>query len=566
MTIEAYLEASEDETVEELQELTPAAYKGIADSLSINQAEQAIIDEVAGVDGDEEEAEKEELENEREMKTLFESLYEIDPDTKEVFVKGSAYDLKKWEDDMVCFVFGDPERVVVMEAAISPAEHRLTQAYNRIEQKRTALAQVMRRHAIDLKAKTISKAFAKDFQTVMGFPIPNVRMESFTTEPSTTNYTIAMEEMTGAQMAMAAGGALVGIGIIYKMIQWFAKTLNRNGDATNSIGQNIRECLDRRERIKNAAYNLEVSKTEINQVLETIKNEIGVDKINESDKGLTDLKNAMNGQSPEQVYNILSYVYLEGSLKGQMTKFMQLIIEGKLNQQWWNNLTAVSEAATQAQIKLGGYIKEIASSPKLPENKPDPVDFKFLSSLQPLLNDLGIKEGFTPYNESEKNSKACMESFVSAYQSIFTPIVGNAQFNHSDDVSNSFSSLDLKAFEKFTPDYINNLLEVGKAIEQEVKQAHGETEKDVKDKTNNQDKDAKRQRLNLLVQEFKAISNLLRFVINVRNQLGKLAVATGNATKRSENWIIKWARTGGSAVNKATQLVTDTANAAMGKN
>ena len=87
MTIEAYLEASEDETVEELQELTPAAYKGIADSLSINQAEQAIIDEVAGVDGDDEEQEKEELENEREMKTLFESLYEIDPDTKEVFVK-----------------------------------------------------------------------------------------------------------------------------------------------------------------------------------------------------------------------------------------------------------------------------------------------------------------------------------------------------------------------------------------------------------------------------------------------------------------------------------------------
>jgi hypothetical protein len=314
MTIEAYLEASEDETVEELQELTPAAYKGIADSLSINQAEQAIIDEVAGVDGDEEEQEKEELENEREMKTLFESLYEIDPDTKEVFVKGSAYDLKKWEDDMVCFVFGDPERVVAMEAAISPAEHRLTQAYNRIEQKRTALAQIIHRHATELKAKTISKAFAKDFQTVMGFPIPNVRMESFTTEPSTTNYTIAMEEMTGAQMAMAAGGALVGIGIIYKMIQWFAKTLNRNGDATNSIGQNFRECFERRERIKNAAYNLEISKNEINQVLDTIKNDIGIDKINEADKGLGALKAGLSSQSAEQIYDSLSKLYLTGSL------------------------------------------------------------------------------------------------------------------------------------------------------------------------------------------------------------------------------------------------------------
>jgi hypothetical protein len=36
----------------------------------------------------------------------------------------------------------------------------------------------------------------------------------------------------------------------FKMIQWFAKTLNRNGDATNSIGQNFRECFERRERIK----------------------------------------------------------------------------------------------------------------------------------------------------------------------------------------------------------------------------------------------------------------------------------------------------------------------------
>lgn len=566
MTIEAYLEASEDKDVEELRELTPATYKGIADGLSINQAEQAIIDEVAGVDGDEEETEKEELENEREMKTLFESLYEIDPDTKEVFVKGSAYDLKKWEDDMVCFVFGDPERVVAMEAAISPAEHRLTQAYNRLENKRTALSQIVKRHANEIKAKTISKAFAKDFQAVMGFPIPNVRMESFTTEPSTTNYTIAMEEMTGAQMAMAAGGALVGIGIIYKMIQWFAKTLNRNGDATNSIGQNIRECLDRRERIKNAAYNLEISKNEINQVLDTIKNDIGIDKINEADKGLGALKAGLSSQSAEQIYDSLSKLYLTGSLKGQMTKFMQLLIEGKLSQQWWNNLTIISEQATQAQIKLGGYIKEIAAAAKLPENKPDPVDFKFLDNLKVLLNEMGVNEGFTPYNAAENNAKTCMESFVSAYQTVFTPIVGNVQLDPTKDVTNSFEHLDLKAFEKFTPEYINNLLDVGKAIEQEVKQAHGETEKDVKDKTNNQDKDAKRQRLNLLVQEFKAISNLLRFVINVRNQLGKLAVAQGKATERSESWIVSWARKGGQVVDKAAQLVTDTANAAMGKN
>ena len=564
MTIEAYLEASEDETVEELQELTPAAYKGIADSLSINQAEQTIIDEVAGVDGDDEEQEKEELENEREMKTLFESLYEIDPDTKEVFVKGSAYDLKKWEDDMVCFVFGDPERVVAMEDSFSPAERRLTKAFNHFEQKSIALEGIMDRYSEEIKVKTISKAFAQDFQKVMGYPIPNVHMESFTKEPSSTNFTIAMEEMTGAQMAMAAGGALVGVGIIYKMIQWFARTLNKNGDATNSIGQNFRACFDRRERIRNAAYNLSISKDEIDNTLKALKAEVLKDKIVGNDKGLVELKKALETEDAETIYRSLSNFYLSGILKDQLTTFTKLLIEGKLNQNWWKNLSYISEQATQGQIKLGGYIEEISGSPKLPENKPDPIDFKFLDALKPLLLDLGVKEGFTPYNATAKNSKSCMESFVSAYQSVFTPIDSKTlNFEMNADISNSFAHMDLEAFSKFTPEYINTLLKVGEKIQSTVTKAHGQAEKgDPKDKTNDQDKDAKRERLNLLVQEFKAISNLLRFIIAVRNQLGKLSIAAGKATEKSEHWIVKKAKQAGAMVDKVTDVAA-TAKAAF---
>ena len=565
MTIEAYLDQTEDEIIEEVKELTPEAYKGIADTLAISKAEQSIIDEVTGVDDDNEEQEKEEMESEREMKTLFESLYEIDPETKEVFVKGSAYDLKKWEDDMVCFVFGDPTRVVAMEDAISPAEHRLTKAFEKLNVKRTALSHLVKKHADHLKAKTITKAFAKDFQDVMGFPIPNVRMESFTAEPSTTNYQIAMEEMSGAQMAMAAGGALVGIAIVYKMIQWFARALNKNGDASNSIGQNIKGYFDCKERLRNASYRLEISKDELNQTIEAMKNDLGKDRINDADKGLGKLKQALSSSDAESVFNALSLFYLEGSLKGQLTPFMRYIVEGKVNKAWWDNLKNLADKATQQQILLGGYIREIAAAEKLPENKPDPVDFSFLSSLQPLLNDLGIKEGFQPYNANEKNAQACMESFVSAYTSLFTPIVGNFTFDANDQtISNSFTNIDLDAFSRFTPQYIEELVKVGQTIEAEVKKSHGETEKEIKDKTNKQDLDAKRERLNLLVREFKAISNLLRFIINVRNQLGKLSVALGKASERSENWIVKLAKKSGQVVDKVAQVGTDVANAFKG--
>ena len=83
MSIEAYIDVEEDNDIQEVAELAPEAYKGLVEDLAISKAEQTIIDEVTGVDGDDDESEAEELREEREMKTMFEQLYEIDPETKE---------------------------------------------------------------------------------------------------------------------------------------------------------------------------------------------------------------------------------------------------------------------------------------------------------------------------------------------------------------------------------------------------------------------------------------------------------------------------------------------------
>ena len=52
MTIAAYLDQEEDQEIEKIAELTPEAYKGLTTALSIDKAEQSILDEVTGVDGD----------------------------------------------------------------------------------------------------------------------------------------------------------------------------------------------------------------------------------------------------------------------------------------------------------------------------------------------------------------------------------------------------------------------------------------------------------------------------------------------------------------------------------
>ena len=180
MGIEAYIDVEEDKDIQEVAELAPETYKGLVADLAISKAEQSIIDEVTGVDGDDDESEEDELREERDMKTMFEQLYEIDPETKEVFVKGSAYDLKKWDEDMVCFTFGNVDRVIALESAISPSERYLTKCFNKLTTKHTQLANIINNHSAQLRAKTISKSFAQDFKRVMGYPIPNVHMESFT--------------------------------------------------------------------------------------------------------------------------------------------------------------------------------------------------------------------------------------------------------------------------------------------------------------------------------------------------------------------------------------------------
>lgn len=566
MTIAAYLDQEEDQEIEKIAELTPEAYKGLTTALSIDKAEQSILDEVTGVDGDEEESEQEELQQEEEMKSLFQSLYEIDPETNEPFVKGSAYDLKKWDDGMVCFAFGQPEHVVALEDFRCPGERYLQKMFDRVNTKEGMLSSFVRSHRPHLDSGLVNKDFAKGYAVVMGHPLQNVRMESFTSELTGTNYKIAMEEMTQQQMALAAGGAIIGVGLVYKMIQWFARALNKNTMATASIGQNFSAYFERKEMLRNVKPELAMSKETINDTVDKLMKDYQTRIPNIGDAPAK-LKAALANDSPEVAFNILTSTEMKAKMKGKYTPFIKMLIEGKVAKDWWGNLNTLTKDAIDAQTTVGSAIEFILRGDRRIEtDKPQPVDFKFLTTLEKLTTPLGLTtgpNGFIKYNPAQANAdnlpggnyEECVNSFISICDSqLLMNANGEAEFNEDLAKTNSLAEINVEPFNNFTDEYINKLIENAKHIEELAKKTHGEQE--IKDKTDKVEVANKRNRVKLLVKEFKLISNLLRFVIRIRNQLGTLAYALGEISENALGVIRKFFRGIGSTVKAGTDAVT----------
>lgn len=534
MGIEAYLDVEEDKEVQELSELGPDEYKGLAQDLAISKAEQSIIEEVVAVDGDDEEDEEEELRDEREMKTLFEQLYEIDPDTKEVFVKGSAYDLKKWDEDMVCFTFGDPERVIALEAAISPGERYLSKCFDRLAMKHSQLADVVRRHSNNLRAKTISKSFAQDFKQVMGYPIPNVHMESFTVMPSPTNYNIAMEEMTNQQMALAAGAGIAGVAVIYKLIQWFARALNKNSLATKSISENFQAYADRREMLKNLPTDIKKMKSNIDTLINQIKDETG--KIQPGiNKDIADLQAAFDSDDKSKLLKSFTSAHLNKKLEGKKTPFIKALLLGIVDENWWASLGRLTASAKDAQVSVLAKLNEISGQFTLDRTKENItfLDFAWVEemnnlNLAKLANSDSTTSAKVPYDKGQNNWQAVSSWFQAASSAAFTAPTEDFALVISDKANEGFAKINLSAFEGLDESYVARLNEIGNKIKSHADKIKTSGEGTTKE--NSTEKADRAQALMILTKEFQFVSSIIRFVIQVRNELGKVSVALNGST------------------------------------
>ena len=545
MGIEAYLDVEEQVEDKELEELSPEAYKGLVQQINIDKAEQSIIEEVVGVDGDDDEDEQEELREEREMKNLFEQLYEVDPDTKEVFVKGSAYDLKKWDEDMVCFTFGDPERVIALEAAISPGERYLSKCFDRLSTKHTELANVMRRHSNALRAKTISKAFAQDFKQVMGYPLPNIHMESFTTMPSSTNYSIAMEEMSNQQMALAAGASLAGVAIVYKLVQWFAKALNKNSLATNSISENFKAYSERKEMLKNLPNDL--SKLQAN-VDAAVKEYIQANDDNPAkniNQAIAALKQKFSSNDAMGAFDEATKITLQKGLKGKLNPFMMKVLSGKLGKDWWGNLNKAVLSAKESQDRIMARLEDIDKQYTLDKTK----DSEQVQGNYGWVKDSLYKMGLSTFsNETDSNISLKVAPpvenwpevaswFNAVTNSMFTPYQDDREIPTGEWAFNSLYSIDLNIFNNLDSGHVDKMKKVAERIKKHAEDAAKKGREASKE--NKIEKGDRAKALMDLSKEFQFVSSILRFAIQVRNQLGQLSLKLTDASEKSESILKK---------------------------
>lgn len=544
MGIEAYLNVEEDKDLAEVAELTPESYRGLANDLAISKAEQSIIDEVAGVDGVDatDREEQEELEEERAMKTLFEQLYEIDPETKEVMVKGSAYDLKKWDEDMVCFTFGDPERIIALESAISPGERYLNKRFDNLVTKHTALKQLITKHSNQLRAKTISKSFAQDFKEVMGYGLPNIHMESFTTAPSSTNYSIAMEEMTNQQIAIAAGAGVAGIAIVYKLIQWFARALNKNTLANSSISENFKAYSERKEMLKNLPMDMVKVKANIDSSLDELKKSVGENPAINIKDALDKLKKATAGDDPEVVFDEATLAYLEIELAGKITPFIERLTTGHLDNNWWKYLGDTIVEAKKAQNSILARIDSADnqfSGDKSSDNGQPGGTYSWVSETIIKLNLPGFSNNGASISGTIRpdlrNWEAVSSWFSGQTSNIFTPYTDDRKFNLRYLTSQALRNIDISIFDQLDSGHVQEMSKIAEKLKQHADEASKKGKE--ASKTNKVEKNDRAQNIVSLSKEFQFVSSILRFAIQIRNQLGLLSVKLTSAGGKSESWI-----------------------------
>lgn len=582
MTIAAFLDQEEDTDLAKIEELTPTAYQGLTQVLAIDKAEQSIIDAVTEVDGDDDEDENEELENERQMKTLFESLYEIDPETKEPFVKGSAYDMKKWDEDMVCFAFGNAENVVALESAcvtdpfiLSPDEKYFVKTYDGLNEHYVALQDLLHQHRDALSGGLISRSFAEDFKTLLGYPIPNIRMESFTKEPSPSNYALAMEEITAQQAALMAGGALVGIGIIYKLIQWFAKALNRNSAATSSIGGNIAEFRDRKERRRNIGNELKVNKESLAGELDKLEqmaaqtgnNKALAKAINEIQTQLSRRISQANGNEEVTVelndVIAIERVVWNNTARNQMNLLLRAIASSKLDNIFWNNFNKIVPAATAYQNTLAAYVEKVGIDRKV--NDEELAKALNFSEVMGLANNLKLHTilgfgndaaiGFTNVDNNWAEAGSRLQTLISKlteHNDEFDPAI------NLDNIAENLSKIDVEVFNNLGDSYLRDLGTHGEKLKKLSEEGFKEDKKDAEaNKANAVDKDKLRQTISTLVNAYRIVSSIIRFAIAVRNAIGVLAVSANNTMDKTS-----WLDSIAGAVGGAKRGVTDSIDSA----
>lgn len=132
--------------------------------------------------------------------------------------------------------------------------------------------------------RMISRLEANNVNALLGGRLyDNVVMESFTQMPTVVNYNVVMEEIDSGKAALAAGGAIIGVTILYKLVKWFLNSWNKNAVASGSIGANVKAIQERKDRLKNATDVVATAQQAFENAAKKLKDDVNNNKMSNRD-------------------------------------------------------------------------------------------------------------------------------------------------------------------------------------------------------------------------------------------------------------------------------------------
>ena len=167
----------------------------------------------------------------------------IDPDTGEL----EKFNADEFTLDELGFIDPSNLKKITMEAfnteRLDHINGLIQDRYNELNAKGAEL----------FHKRLVSRLEANNVNALLGGTLyDNVVMESFTQYPTVVNYNVVMEEIDAGKTALAAGGAIIGVTILYKLIKWCLNAWNKNSVASGAIGANIKAIQERKDRLENA--------------------------------------------------------------------------------------------------------------------------------------------------------------------------------------------------------------------------------------------------------------------------------------------------------------------------
>lgn len=478
----------------------------IAADVGVTDDEQDLIDNITAVDGDDPEDEEYQADN------GFDKLYGRD-ENGEVYAKGSAYSLTDWDETDSCIGYADPKAVIALE----------TVHVDSLESKWYRQQMLLKDRMDELRLHLSEPRFAnqgiyRDFALTLNNLLNGnlgevVRMESFTKTPSKTNLTIAMEEVTKAQGAMAVGGAVLGIGIIYKIIQWLLKALGRNGDACSAITGGVASINNKTTKVIDMGQHIKEVNLGNQETAAYLKGQMlgNTDNAVKGKKGASiSLYDVIKGAQASEYATKVAEANWQISSPAISSPFVKAMVADKtINAAWFTELGNISKGALALNQKLKQQFEVLKNATAANQvdtaSKISNGDYGFLAGF----NKLNMGGQVNPANPVE----ACGQ-ITNLYTTYTAP---------SEQLTIPYPGLDYKfdfisvdAFNGFDDRFLTDLQNLSKEIET--------VSNNIKSSADAKEREARLKVFSDLSQNYRNLVAVIRTIVAIRNATGKFVV------------------------------------------